>query len=106
MTKFFSEAFQRSNCRCVYCGRDLLADFDSFMLAEEDHLVLISKNGKDEIDNIAIACAVCNRLKGNYVPDSQYDPSKRKSYIEACRAYIMNQRLKHMATYSEWVHEK
>ena len=105
MTECFSKAFQRSNCRCVYCGRDLLADFDAFMIAEEDHLVPKSKGGKDEAENIVIACAVCNRLKGNYTPTDEYDSAKRKEYIEACRAHIMKQRLKHMLTYSEWVHE-
>ena len=39
MSKYFNEIFERDNHRCVYCGRDLLADFESFLMAEEDHLV-------------------------------------------------------------------
>lgn len=103
MTKFFSQAFSGSGHRCVYCCRDLLADFDAFMLAEEDHLVPLGRGGADEQDNIVIACAVCNRLKGSHVPDIPFDPARRNEYIAAVRRFIMEQRAVRMETFSGWV---
>lgn len=103
MTKFFKAAFFHSGHRCVYCCRDLLTDFDTFMLAEEDHLVPLSKGGTDSQENVVIACAVCNRLKGNYAPVNGFDPSKRNEYIIDVRHFIMAQRAKHMDTFSGWV---
>lgn len=102
MSKFFKLAFSQSGHRCVYCCRDLLADFDSFMLAEEDHLVPTTKGGLDIQENIVIACAVCNRLKGNYAPDTGFDPAKRNEYIISIRLYVMGERAKHMDTFSGW----
>ena len=45
MSKHFSKVFENSNFRCVYCGRDMLVDFETFMTVEEDHLVPKSKGG-------------------------------------------------------------
>jgi 5-methylcytosine-specific restriction endonuclease McrA len=103
MTIFFKQAFMQSGHRCVYCCRNLIADFDSFMLAEEDHLVPQSKGGPNSLENVVIACAVCNRLKGNYVPTDSFDPARRHEYIIAVRHFIMSQRSKHMDTFSGWV---
>jgi 5-methylcytosine-specific restriction endonuclease McrA len=103
MTKYFKDAFIRSGYRCVYCCRDLVADFEAFMLAEEDHLVPLGKGGADVQENVVVACAVCNRLKGHYVPEFAFDPAKRDEYILDCRRYIMLSRAKHMDTFSGWV---
>ena len=103
MTTYFSEAFKQSQHRCAYCGKDLLADFESFMLSEEDHLVPKSKNGADVQENIVIACAVCNRLKGNFTPAEGFDPSKRGHYIKQCRAFIMSKKADKMADFMGWL---
>ena len=50
----FTEVFTRDKCRCVYCGRDLVHDFDSFMIAQRDHL---DPRGGDELENVVTACA-------------------------------------------------
>ena len=62
MLKHFSEVFQRDNHRCVYCGRDMMADFDSFMITQMDHLEPLSEDGEDGPDNVVTTCAVCNSL--------------------------------------------
>ena len=33
MPSTFSKVFERDGCRCVYCHRYLLCDFNSFMTA-------------------------------------------------------------------------
>jgi CRISPR/Cas system Type II protein with McrA/HNH and RuvC-like nuclease domain len=90
----FLQVFERDQGRCVYCGRDLKADYDTFMMAEEDHLVPGSKSGyKRELDNLVLCCSVCNRLKANFEPMPPIDVKKeRRRYITAVRAYIMMRR--------------
>lgn len=104
MSKYFSKVFERDNRRCVYCGRDLMIDFETFMIAEEDHLIPSSKGGPSDTNNIVIACAVCNRLKGDFIPDDEYVAEKRADYIAAIRERVMNRRAVRMADYASWTH--
>lgn len=67
---------------CVYCGgaaiADLLRSGDKYLNCKgervdiqqhlyitKDHLIPLSKNGKDMVGNIVPACYVCNQEKGN-----------------------------------------
>jgi 5-methylcytosine-specific restriction endonuclease McrA len=90
----FLQLFERDQGRCVYCGMDLKADYDRFMMATEDHLVPGSKGGLGrDMANLVLSCRVCNALKANFVPDPPLDPVKdRRHYITAVRAYIMKRR--------------
>lgn len=106
MGKLFSEVFERDRHRCVYCGRDLLVDFETFMMTEEDHLLPRSKGGLDELDNVVTSCAVCNGLKANYVPEFQPDATNREKYIADIRAYVMERRAAKMAEFTTWTHPK
>jgi len=65
----FLQLFERDKGRCVYCGMDLTADYERFMIATEDHLVPASKGEKGRnFENLILSCMVCNRLKSDYVP--------------------------------------
>lgn len=44
---------------CYYCGRDKLYKD----LCTIDHLVPSCRGGKDTIENLVVACKVCNRRK-------------------------------------------
>ncbi len=102
----FVQVFERDQGRCVYCGRDLKADFDTFMMAEEDHLVPGSKSGyKRDLDNLVLACSVCNRLKANFEPSPAIDAKKeRRRYVTAVRAYIMQRRGERMKEFLQVTH--
>jgi len=104
MSTFFAEVFERDNRRCVYCGRDLMVDFETFMIVEEDHLVPQSKDGPHELANIVTACRVCNLLKGNFTPGNEYSEEKRVEYIAKIRSHIMARRAERMADYACWTH--
>ena len=104
MSKHFSKLFARDNCRCVYCGRDLLVDFESFMLSQEDHLVPTARLGPDDLENRVVACYVCNKLKGVFVPNIPLTPSNRTMYINAIRDYIMARRSHYMSEFASWTH--
>ncbi len=103
MTKLFHNAFDRSGGRCVYCCRDLKADFDAFMLAEEEHLIPRGCAGADDPQNIVIACKACNSLKGTFVADESFDPNKVEGYIRAARNHIMAKRAEKMEIFAGWV---
>src|SRR5439155_25344753 len=54
----------RANLLCEYC---LIAEVDTFYGCEVDHIVSIKHGGSSESDNLAYACALCNRAKGSDV---------------------------------------
>jgi CRISPR/Cas system Type II protein with McrA/HNH and RuvC-like nuclease domain len=102
----FLQLFERDQGRCVYCGLDLKADYDRFMMATEDHLVPVSKVGKGrEMDNLILSCTVCNRLKANFVPEPEIDPkSERRQYVAAVRAHIMKRRSERLKEFMQVTH--
>ena len=100
MSQYFSKVFQRDNRRCVYCGRDMMVDFETFMMVEEDHLIPRSAGGADDEDNIVTSCAVCNRLKGAIVPT---EGSRQAQIAEIC-AHVMARRAQRMADFFTWTH--
>jgi hypothetical protein len=106
MSKFFSDLFDRDNHRCVYCGRDLMVDFESFMLTQEDHLISRKSGGEDDELNRVIACYVCNVLKGDFCPPIKLTSQTKTRYIDAVRDHIMARRSKHMRDFASWTHEE
>lgn len=104
MTTHFSAVFERDNHSCVYCGRNLLVDFESFMLTQEDHLVPIKSKGESTLENLVIACYVCNKLKGRFVPDFALTDSNGIKYLNAVRDEIMMRRSKNMRDFASWTH--
>ena len=97
MSQYFSKVFHRDHHRCVYCGRDMMVDFETFMMVEEDHLMPRSAGGAD---NIVTSCAVCSRLKGPFVPKQE---SRQAQIAEIC-AYVMGRRAERMADFFTWTH--
>jgi 5-methylcytosine-specific restriction endonuclease McrA len=97
--------FERDKGRCVYCGMDLAADHDHFMMATEDHLVPASKGGKGRnLDNLILSCIVCNRLKANYVPHGIDATKDRRKYISAVREHIYKKRGERIAEFMQVTH--
>jgi len=54
----------RANHLCEYC---LIAETDTFYGCEVDHIISLKHGGSTEADNLAYACALCNRAKGSDV---------------------------------------
>ena len=102
----FLQLFERDQGRCVYCGLDLKADYDRFMMATEDHLVPGSKGGAArDLGNLVLSCRVCNGLKGNYVPEPAIDSiADRRNYIVAVRAHIMKRRSERLKAFMQVTH--
>lgn len=58
------ELFLRDAHLCMYCG----TEHQPFDLTR-DHVVPLSRGGKDRWSNVVTACRVCNTRKGNRTPE-------------------------------------
>ena len=68
MARWISEALRqavasRANFVCEYC---LIAEADTFYGCEVDHIISLKHGGSTDLDNLAYACAMCNRAKERY----------------------------------------
>src|SRR2546421_304382 len=52
----------RTSLLCEYC---LITEADTFYGCEVDHIISLKHGGSSEPDNLAYACALCNRAKGS-----------------------------------------
>lgn len=55
----------RDDFTCQYCGRDLLADFESFVMYARDHITPRAYGGRDGNYNRVVSCGPCDRLKAS-----------------------------------------
>ncbi len=51
---------------CEYCGEPISTRIGNWT---QDHVVPISRGGSDAIDNLALACSLCNSSKGTMTGD-------------------------------------
>ncbi len=54
----------RANNLCEYC---LIHEDDTFFSCQVDHIISLKHGGKTKAENLAYACAFCNRNKGSDV---------------------------------------
>lgn len=67
----------RADCKCEYCGCDLLASDDQYLYGSHvDHIV---PGAGDDLENLALACKTCNFIK------------RAKKFAEAAEALIARQ---------------
>lgn len=65
--------FLRDNHTCQYCGKKV-----SSSDLTVDHVIPISKGGRDYWENVVTACAKCNHKKGDQLPeDIDLFPARR-----------------------------
>ena len=73
--------FARDQLLCLYCGRDCPR-----AVLTRDHVVPLSKGGRDTWENVVSACFHCNSRKGDRTPQQAHMPllavPYRPSWIE------------------------
>lgn len=62
--------YKRDNHTCQYCG--------SHKNLTIDHVIPRSRGGKDDWDNMVVACMPCNTNKGNKTPEEWGTPLHKK----------------------------
>ena len=83
--------FFRSNYCCVYCGRDLLRDAETFTTAVKDHFQPKSAGGGDGLANRVASCVICDRLKG----------ARKFRKLDAAKSAVKEQRRYMQKVYEE-----
>ena len=79
--------FARDRYRCQYCGRSP-DQFRSRECLTRDHLVPISRGGKNVWTNVVAACSTCNTRKGNRLPE-QCGMHPLKKTVEPHYVYLL-----------------
>lgn len=70
MNPYYQRIAARANHRCEYCrAPELVFNFPF----EVEHIIPLCKQGKDQEDNLALACRSCNLRKG--MQTSKTDPN-------------------------------
>jgi 5-methylcytosine-specific restriction endonuclease McrA len=64
--KLWREVFLRDKGYCQYCGEDLLASRAALGGAQVDHVRAVANRGKDELENLKLACSLCNGSLSRY----------------------------------------
>ena len=77
------ELFLRDANLCMYCGNK----FRTTSLTR-DHVVPLSKGGKDLWSNVVTACRNCNIRKGSRTPEKSYMPLIAIPYIPNWAEYL------------------
>src|SRR5258708_4487506 len=89
------EIYRHGGCKCVYCGFDGAGSdkFHSWRQLAIDHLIPVSKGGRNAPDNKVVSCHRCNTMKGSFDPSDggrpeNISPDLRKELIERVRNYL------------------
>ena len=88
----YERVYHRDGYRCVYCGRYMLSDFDTWQSIHTDHLVPLAKGGDDSLANLVTSCPVCNTLKGSFVPEVDIHLAGKDAFIQKIREFIYKKR--------------
>ena len=62
--------YEASNGKCAICGRTLqieCAEQDDYVTV--DHIIPLSKGGKNELSNYQATCKCCNQIKADIIPE-------------------------------------
>ncbi len=77
------ELFLRDAHLCMYCGKQ----FEESNLTR-DHVIPISRGGKDRWLNVVAACRNCNTRKGNRIPEQARMPLLAIPYVPNWAEYL------------------
>ena len=70
------ELFRRDDNLCLYCGRE----YPEFGLTR-DHVIPLSRGGRDIWSNVVTACKACNTRKGGRTPEQARMPLLAIPYV-------------------------
>ena len=92
------ELFLRDANLCMYCGNKCQT-----ASLTRDHVVPLSKGGKDLWSNVVTACRNCNIRKGNRTPESSHMPLLAIPYIPNWAEYLALSNRKILADQMEFL---
>lgn len=78
------ELFRRDGHLCLYCGRQ-----HKDLELTRDHVLPVSRGGKDHWANVVTACRRCNAHKGGKTPEEAHMPLLAVPYIPNLAEYLV-----------------
>ena len=78
------ELFRRDRHTCLYCGQER-PDWE----LTRDHVIPMSRGGKDGWPNVVTACKRCNAHKGRRTPDEAHMPLLAVPYVPNMAEYLV-----------------
>ena len=86
MSSYISAALRRlvagrADYLCEYC---LIHEEDAFFGCEVDHIISEKHGGPTEAENLAYACAFCNRAKGSGIGSIVRPPGSFSRFFSHC----------------------
>src|SRR5689334_13268434 len=63
MSRYYARVAERAAHRCEYCRAPEIVFNMAF---EVDHIVPRSRGGSNALDNLALACSICNLFKSDF----------------------------------------
>ncbi|MDH5572973.1 MAG: HNH endonuclease [Gammaproteobacteria bacterium] len=80
----------RAGHKCEYCGLDFYSSASNYRSWQKDHIIPVKHGGKDEFDNYAASCSICNtQYKLQWNPLNEVgEGASREDLIKAARVYI------------------
>lgn len=88
----------RAECKCEYCGKNMLESIDNYKLWQIDHIIPKHSGNEncEDFDNKALSCTQCNKdFKNKWYPQSEFNEKKdRSKYIDEIIIYIRDKRSK------------
>ena len=80
----------RADCKCEYCGCDLLASDDQYFYGSHvDHIV---PGAGDDLENLALACKTCNFIKRAKKFAEAAEVLDRQTIVGRAQAFILARR--------------
>lgn len=79
-----AELFRRDRHTCMYCGQE-----HAESNLTRDHVVPVSRGGKDSWSNVVTACRRCNSHKGRRTPDEARMPLLAVPYAPNLAEYLV-----------------
>jgi 5-methylcytosine-specific restriction endonuclease McrA len=92
------ELFLRDAYLCMYCG----GKYNDKLLTR-DHVIPISKGGKDRWSNVVAACRSCNTRKANRIPEKAHMPLLAVPFIPNWAEYLALSNRKILADQMEFL---
>jgi len=88
------QVLDKANGYCEYCGENLLISRAAYASAQVDHVLARAKDGGNNIENLRLACSLCNSSLARYNHLMAFED--RKKHIESrLNIHDANYREKH-----------
>ena len=78
------ELFLRDAHLCMYCGKQFSEQY-----LTRDHLMPLSRGGRDRWSNVVTSCKSCNHAKGARTPDEAHMPLLAVPYVPNRAEYLV-----------------